>query len=599
MNDTLGKQSAVAENVEALIAELEARKKERDTTCAHLGLEAYQLAKDSSDDKTLLIKAATALTHYFTDITSEFDKAVLYIKEVIGMLDSELYAEPKSEFYRRLGLNYDYLGELIESKQAYDQSVLLLENKENLSETGFLTLARSLFNESIIYGDLGLDTLKKDYLHRAFGYFQKANYQQGISRCYISFGVDSYNRKEIQKSISFYEKAIAIAEPMKDIPPYCIAMGNSGIVYAELGEKEKAVSCAEKSIAQVKNQTNKHFELSIYQMAGRVYQLVQDFEKADFWFGEADVLYIQMGKVIDNFELLRFWAESLHSLGRHQEAYQKMVRFMDQREELHKLNKQAELSDATLKFQYEEGKKEQELLKKKNAEIEEYAHKLEMSNFELNQFAHVASHDMKEPLRTISNYAQLLTKTLNTDLEVDQRDYLHYINDGAKRMMNVIQSLLQLSKIDSALKKHEIEMEEVVEDVKLMLKLNIEDKKASIQSTRLPKIVADRPYITQLIQNLIGNGIKYNESGAPKIEISCHEKDNAYCFEVSDNGIGIAQQYREKVFIIFQRLHHRNEYDGTGIGLSICKKIVESLGGKIWIEDSPLGGTKVCFTIPK
>ena len=598
MNDTLGNQSSVTEKVEALIASLEARKKERDTTCSHLGLEAYQLAKNSSDKK-LFVKAATALTHYYTDITSEFDKSVLYIKEAIGLLDDEADDEAKSEFYRRLGLNYDYLGELTQSKIAYDHSVLLLENKKNLTETGLLTLARSLFNQSIIYGDLGMDALKRDYLNRAFGFFQKANYQQGISRCYISFGVDSYNKKEIKKSICFYEKAITIAESMNDIPPYCIAMGNSGIVHAELGEMEKAISCVEKSLEQVKNQTNKHFELSIYQMAGRVYQLVKDFEKADYYFGEADSLYTQMGKVSDNFELLRFWAETLHELGKNEEAYHKMIRFMDQREELHKLNKQAELTDATLRFQFEEGKKEQELLKKKNAEIQEYAQKLEMSNFELNQFAHVASHDMKEPLRTISNYAQLLTKTLNTDLEVDQRDYLHYINDGAKRMMNVIQSLLQLSKIESAQKKQEIEMNEVVEDVKSMLKLNIEDRKATVHSTHLPKIIADRPYITQLMQNLIGNAIKYNQSSSPKVEISCKETDNAYSFEVADNGIGIAPQYREKVFIIFQRLHHRNEYDGTGIGLSICKKIVDSLGGKIWIEDSHLGGTKLCFTIPK
>ena len=589
----------LTEQVQELIAELDARKKERDTTCAQLALDAYSLANQSAD-KTLWTKAATALTHYYTDITSEFDKAIIYLKEIVEKLDDTDDAEAKSEFYRRLGLNYDYIGELIQSKQAYDRSVKLLEGKEGLSETAFLTLARSLFNESIIYGDLGLETLSKDYLQRAFGYFQKGNYKGGIARCYISFGVEAYDKKENEKSLQYYEKAIAIAEEINDIPPYCIAMGNCGIVYADTGEYEKAIVCSEKAIERVRNQTNKHFELSIFQLAGRVYQVAKQYEKANFWFTESERIYTEMGKVVDNFELFNFWAETLHALGKHEEAYEKLSRFVKQKDELHKLNKQAQLSDASLRFEYEEGKKEQELLKKKNTEIEEYARKLEMSNFELNQFAHVASHDMKEPLRMITNYAQLLEKSFEGQLKIDQKDYIFYIKDGSKRMMSVIQDLLNLSRINSTQKKQPVQMHSILDEVKLNLKLHIHEKNVQITSAQLPEVLADKVHMTQLMQNLISNSIKYNQSKAPVIEISygnC-EKGN-HCFEIADNGIGIPLHYREKVFIIFQRLHNRNEFDGTGIGLAICKKIIDSLGGKIWIEDSPLGGSKFCFTIPK
>ncbi len=591
-------QADLTQQVENLIAELEQRKKMRDTNSAHLGVEAFKLAKQTGN-KRLWVRSATVLTHYYSDITSEFDKAIECCKEIIEGLDNEADAEAKSEFYRRLGLNNDYIGELIQSKQAYDKSVQLLEDRANLSETGFLTLARSLFNESIIYGDLGLDTLKREYLHRAFGYFQKASYRPGIARCYISFGVDSYQKKELEKSLAFYEKAITIAEEINDIPPYCIAMGNSGIAFADLGQREKAVKCAEKSIELVKNHTNKNFELDIYQMAGRVYQVVGDFEQADYWFTKAEKLYIEMGRIIDNFELFKYWAETLNELGRHEEAYQKLTRFVRQKDDLHELNKQAELSDVTLRFEYEESKKEQLLLKKKNAEIEEYAQKLEVSNFELNQFAHVASHDLKEPLRMITNYSQLLNKALANTENTNQKDYLFYINEGAKRMMNVIQSLLELSKINSTDNKQLVPMQEVLDEVKLSLKLNIDERNAEIESAALPKVFADRLHMGQLLQNLLTNAIKYNQSDKPVISISCSETDNYYSFAIDDNGIGIAPQYREKVFIIFQRLHHRNEYEGIGLGLSICKKIVDSMGGRIWIEDSHLGGTKFCFTIPK
>lgn len=598
MDSTSTHSASLLEKTYNLIAEFDQRKKERDVTCAPLGVQAYQLAKQSGD-KSCMAKAVTTLTHFYTDITSEFDKAIDYLKEAIEIFDDKADAEAKAEFFRRLGLNYDYLGDLIQSKQAYDDSVRLLENRSDLSETAFLTLARSLFNESIIYGDLGLETLKKEYLHRAFGYFQKANYRPGIARCYISFGVDAFDKKECELALTFYGKAIALAEEINDLPPYCVAMGNSGIVYADMGQKEQAVVCTEKSIARVKNQTNKHFELSIYKMAGRVYQVVKDFEKSDYWFSEAHKIHTQMGKVVDHFELFKFWAETLSSLGRHEEAYQKLVVFMEQKEELHKLNKEAELNDATLRFQYEEGKKEQELLRKKNAEIAEYTNKLEMSNYELNQFAHVASHDMKEPLRMISNYSQLLERNLSSELSDVNKEYLFYINDGARRMMNVIQSLLQLSKINATQKKTNIDMEEVLDEVKRALKFNIEEKQAIIRSGELPTIFGDRVHIVQLIQNLVGNAIKYNKNKGAMVEISCTNQGANYQFEIADNGIGIAPQYREKVFIIFQRLHSRYEYEGTGIGLAICKKIVDSLGGKIWIEDSPLGGTKFCFTIPK
>ncbi len=598
MTEIITPHLSVGEKIEQMLTLFDNRRKQRDTTIALLGVEAYQLALESGE-KQLWIKASTAISGYYTEITSEFDKAIKYIKDGISLLDDETDFEIKSEFYRRLGLNYDYLGELILSKLAYDDSIRLLENRENLSEPAFLTLARSLFNQSIIYGDLELDTLHHNYLVRAFEYFTKGKNNSGIARCYISFGVEEYDKKDYNKALDYYLKAIEIADEINDVPPYCIAMGNCGIVYTDLDEFEKAIECAEKSIARVQNQANKHFELSTYQMAGRVYQVAKNFEKADYWFAEAHRMNKEMGKVVDNFELYRFWGETLKELGRYEEAFEKLNLFIQQKDELHKAKGQAALNDATLRFNYEEGKKEQELLKKKNAEIEQYTHKLEMSNYELNQFAHVASHDMKEPLRMISNYSQLLEKSLNGSLNVDQKDYIYYINDGAKRMMGVIQSLLQLSKINSAQNKEEVDMNEVLEEVKQALNLEIHEKNAHIKSVFLPKLFADRIHIMQLMQNLVSNGMKYNKTGSPVIDITYDQCDRFHYIEIADNGIGIPVEYREKVFIIFQRLHDRHEFDGTGIGLAICKKIIDSLGGKIWIEDSPLGGSKFCFKIPK
>lgn len=598
MTEITATELSILQKTELLLTEFETRKKQRDKSCSHIGIDAYLLAKESGD-KDSIIKTATSLTHYYTDITSEFDKAVYYLKDIIELLDNEADAENKAEFCRRLGLNYDFLGELVASKKAYDMAIQILEDKTNLGEKEFLVLARSLFNESIIYGRLGLNTLSKDYLYRAYEYFMKANYEPGIVRCYISFGVEAYDLKDFQKSLEFYQKAIVLSEETSDIPPYCISLGNCGIVYAESGDSTNAIDCISKAIDKVKNQTNKHFELSIYHLAGRIYQILKDYTLADQWFSEADRLHKEVGKALDNSDLYKYWSETLHELGKHKEAYEKLSVFIKHQEEIHSLNKQAEISDAMLRFKYEEGKKEQELLKKKNNEIEEYTHQLEMSNYELNQFAHVASHDMKEPLRMISNYTQLLDKSLNGQLTIDQKDYLYYINDGAKRMMSVIQSLLQLSKINSTLKKEMVDLNEVLNEVKLTLQLDIIEKNVKLESVELPHICADRIHIIQLIQNFVGNAIKYNESEQPEVKILHEDRDTYNYFEISDNGIGISPEHREKVFILFQRLHDRHKYDGTGIGLAICKKIIDSLHGRIWIEESISGGCKFCFTIPK
>ncbi|MFN8286597.1 MAG: ATP-binding protein [Chitinophagales bacterium] len=589
----------VTQRIEELLKLFAERKKNRDVECSSLGIEAFELAKESRDND-LLARTGTSLAYFYTEITSEFPKAIAVLREVITYLQDEADAEVKSEFYRRIGLNNDYLGEFIKSKQAYDESIRLLQNRTQLSEEGNLTLARSLFNLSIIYNNLGLDSLSENHLKLAFDNFQKAHNQGGIARCYISFGVALHEKQgDMNEVLDYYRKAADIAKAINDDPPYCVAMGNIGIVSAETGDFKTALESVASALEVARRSVNKHFLFSLHRQAGRIYQLMKDYESADNWYREGEKIFLEMGSTLDHYEFYRYWAETLAAADRHKEAYEKLTKFTEQKDKLHKINKEAAVTDAMLRFQVEEGRKEQELLKRKNSEIEEYARQLEASNHELNQFAYVASHDMKEPLRMISNYSQLLTRSYGDDLSMQQSTYLNYINEGAKRMMNIINSILQLSKINMVNKPDAVNLNEVLEEVKQSLGLQIVEKAALIKNNKLPVIYTDRLQIGQLFQNLISNALKYNESHAAIVDIEHSEHDDHYRFEFADNGIGIDPKYRDKVFIIFQRLHSREQFEGTGIGLAICKKIVDNMKGKIWIEDSPLGGTKFCITIPK
>jgi chemotaxis family two-component system sensor kinase Cph1 len=225
--------------------------------------------------------------------------------------------------------------------------------------------------------------------------------------------------------------------------------------------------------------------------------------------------------------------------------------------------------------------------------------KLEISNIELEQFAYVSSHDLKEPLRMITTFLQLLQKKYENSLDEDAHDYINFAVDGAKRLHIMINDLLEYSRIGSQARElNYINSEEIIEQIILNLKSSIESNNAVLTHDPLPIIYANDQQMVQLFQNLIVNAIKYHGEENPKIHISSEKLDKEYVFAIRDNGIGIEEQHLERIFTIFQRLHNRNDYEGSGMGLSISQKIILEHGGKIWAESELGEGSTFYFTIP-
>ncbi len=233
------------------------------------------------------------------------------------------------------------------------------------------------------------------------------------------------------------------------------------------------------------------------------------------------------------------------------------------------------------------------------AERERTATELERSNAELQQFAYVASHDLQEPLRMISSYMQLLERRYKDKLDQDADDFIGYAVDGAKRMQGLISDLLQYSRVGTHAKPFEsVDCEVLLEQALANLRISIEDCHAEVTHDTLPEVMADRTQLIQIFQNLIGNALKFRKDEQPLIHVSAELTNGSWLFLVRDNGIGMDAQYADRIFVIFQRLHGRNEYPGTGIGLAICKKIIERHDGRIWVESEPGVGTTFHFTIP-
>jgi PAS domain S-box-containing protein len=227
------------------------------------------------------------------------------------------------------------------------------------------------------------------------------------------------------------------------------------------------------------------------------------------------------------------------------------------------------------------------------------AEDLRRSNADLSQFAYVASHDLQEPLRMVASYVQLLQKRYRGKLDADADEFIHYAVDGANRMQRLIQDLLQYARVDTRTQPTQIvETAKAFDQAVANLRAAIGESQAEVTRDPLPLVRGDATQLAQLLQNLIGNAIKFKGERTPRVHVSAKVEQQQWVFTVRDNGIGIEPRYFERIFAIFQRLHNREQYAGTGIGLAICKRIVERHGGRIWVESEPGAGTAFHFTIP-
>jgi light-regulated signal transduction histidine kinase (bacteriophytochrome) len=228
-----------------------------------------------------------------------------------------------------------------------------------------------------------------------------------------------------------------------------------------------------------------------------------------------------------------------------------------------------------------------------------HAKELERSNAELEQFAYVASHDLQEPLRMVASYCQLLQRRYKGKLDEDADEFIGYAVEGASRMQRMINDLLTYSRVGRRAAMASVRLGDAVATAVANLQAAIEDGGAAVEAGELPTVSGDRLLLAQLFQNLVGNALKFRGEQPVRVRVDAQLENGVWTVSVADNGIGIAPEYREKIFLIFQRLHDRGKYPGTGIGLAICKKVVEYHGGRIWVESEPGKGSRFCFTLPE
>lgn len=435
------------------------------------------------------------------------------------------------------------------------------------------------YEDAIKYYKLALDLCKE--LDR----------KRGIASAYYNIGIVHYELGEYDAALENHLSAMKLSNELGIKELICASHNYTGKVYAALGNYSEALRYQSRALV-IGEELGDQRRIGIAHTGiGATYLYLGDVDKAT----EHLIKALKLGREMGEKTIIKDALFTLVEVCRKKKEFEQALEYFNQYHQVqHEIsNESVQKQLTTLNFQHSMAVKEKEsaLLKEKNEEIQRYLHKLEISNNELKQFAHVAAHDLREPLRMISAYISLLEQSIGGNLDDNQKKFIGFAIDGSKRMELLIEDMLRLAKVDADPKIETIALSSVINEIKLNLDTLVKEKGTRLIAEELPSIKADRTQMLQLFQNIIGNGMKYNESETPTIVVKHNINGHQLHITVADNGIGIPAEMREKAFQIFQRVATAKKYAGSGIGLAICKKIVDSMGGKIWVEDNPGGGT--------
>ncbi|HLP50517.1 MAG TPA: ATP-binding protein [Chitinophagales bacterium] len=560
---------------------------------------AEQIMEQAVQNRSAHLYALANYIHAFYQcvVLNDYDKCIELCDKALERLRDEGDMEIAYMIYMTQGNAYQFRGEVYSAQEHYMRGLKQLENRDTLNkrEKGFL--ASFYYNLSLVMGTTKLNMDSEEYLLRAIKLYEETENYFKLSKSYGAYTWLLEKRQEFDKAIETTKKALDIDLRLNDPFSIAVSRANLGLLYLRVKEIDNAFSYLKDSLNYFTETNSLYYMAMVKNNVGETLCTIGKIKEGIAELHESEKLFEQLDNRQELTSVYQALSKYYKADGNFEMALEYMTRHLAGVNQFYDLEKTNALTRAKKEFETEQKEKEAKLLKEKNDQISLYVHKLEVSNNELKQFAQVASHDMREPLRMIYSYVGLIERSLGTNITAQQKEFISYALDGSKRMDALIQDLLHLAKVDANPKREPLKMNMIVEELKWNLDALTREKNAQIISVDLPVLIADRTQMLQLFQNLIANGIKYNRGPEPTIHIGCKHRPGEVEISIADNGPGIPANQREKVFQIFQRLHANRDIAGTGMGLAICRKIVESMNGKIWIEDNVKGGTVFVFTL--
>lgn len=526
-------------------------------------------------------------------------------------------------------------------EESYRLQLQALEALENIQDSAGIGRALYQLGTIVFYQKNYKEALK--YYLGSLELAQQRNKQKAVLSCFSALGPTYEGLGDSKMAHEYLAKALALSRSLQIRSKEAYALHNLGVHYLKKEDLEKAFDFLTESYQIKVELQDKWGLIGSYMYFGDLYMKQTQFSLANTAYEKGLRLAEEIDSDVRRVALYQRLAKVASNQGDYQRAFEMNLAYINLKESL--LNEEMIEKLGNARLQYEIGKKEDEIkllkqeskfkktkstfywamsfltvclmgvsyrsiikyrfqtqLQEKNKEIHQQYTDLSRKNEDLKKFAFIVSHDLKAPLRTIGSFTGLLRRRYFNAIDKNGQEYMDFITGGVKRMDQLLNDLLTYSQIENNEQASDwTETKEVINNALSNLYFQIRNENAAIQINEkaLPRVKGNSAHLTQLFQNIIANGIKFRNGKNPRISIDCVPEEHRYTFKIEDNGIGIEEQYREKIFRMFSRLHKMEEYEGTGIGLATCKKIVEKHGGKIWVESKLGQGSTFFFSLPR
>lgn len=567
------------------------------------------------------------------DIKGEKDAAVQALKEAEDIFLALGELEWLGQVYNNWGVVHVTENSLETATRLYIKALEVNESSGN--EKGLMATHSNLGR---LYYKQRLYQQAKEHAEKGVRLAKKLQSASWLPLSLNLMGDIHHKRAQNAQALSAYEEALAIATGNGDDYNLIFTLNRLARLYLDSDQPEEALAYIQRSLDRATAAGKRKDLEEIYLILGECRARIGQFEEAKPYI---DTAY-SLAQVDRDYKYLlqayRQYGDLYYDLGNYKLSLSFQKRFQALQDSISNLENAELLSRLEREFQRKEQEQEIYELKEKSSQqylflmllsgligmivmiagglffyyrrerkfnekleskVQERTEALKQSNIELERFAYIASHDLKTPLRTISSFLSLIKRRIKQYDNPELEDLLSFASNGAKQMNNLIEDVLEVSKVSTAeMKKEVVDLNQTIRSVLYNIDDFMKEKNGYIETHSLPAVKGNGGYLHQLFQNLIVNGVKYNQAERPKVVIYCQEQGDNFRFCIEDNGIGIDLNYQDAVFEMFKRLHTAAEYEGTGIGLALCKKIVERHGGKIWLERSSPAGTMFCFTLP-